>query len=102
MRKVTKIDKETEEPYERYVWNSDEGKDYSDFREADALLLKLAERVEKLYPEEFQMWLGIGQKKRDFADFIIMKLPAEGVNAINGNQENSNEESNEDSNDAGC
>jgi len=78
MVKVRKINTETGEPYEKWAWPV-EGKDYSNFRHMESLLMKLANYCAEMYPVEFGYWLENHQGDADFADFMIGMLPEQEV-----------------------
>jgi len=75
MQKNTKVSKESGEIADKFVFPS-ESRDYSDFKQMEMLLNKIAKGMQSEFPDEFETWLTIGQGKKDFADFVIHHLKA--------------------------
>jgi len=85
MIKVEKVNKDTQEPYEKWAW-PEEGKEYSDFRHMESLLMQLASYCEEVFPDRFNLWLETMQGDLDFAEFIIQNLPDATEGLSNGGQ----------------
>lgn len=70
MEKNTKPSKDTNEIADKYVFPA-EGKDYSDFKQMEGLLNKIAKGMETKFPNVFGLWVKNGQDREDFADFVL-------------------------------
>ena len=78
MEKNQKPSKEDSIVADKFIFPA-EGKDYSDFKQMEMLLNKIAKGMEAKFPNVFGLWLKNGQTREDFADFVARAV-GEGFN----------------------